>query len=204
VTPLSEFNSIQKGLHQRMLTRAFRLRSVAPAPILTPEVQPVAIVENLSVVGPYSDALIRRASAFGAVAAVAAQVSMVSLQNPPGSGTLAVVRAINASRRTAGAISLIGEVNFVTNAGGGIRIFTDSRVAAQGTPVCNIATGNTAGTFLQLGGGLLFQIPSLDNVAVAGDGFVLAPGSTFLFQSVQLNVDFDVAFLWDEFVIEEP
>lgn len=197
-------NQINRTEYQRQLARAFVLREGSPAPQLAPDIQPVVMVEDLSKPGPHSRETIRRCSTFTPVAAVAAQLSGVQLFNPVGSGILACLDWVVVSKRTAGAQPFIAnlENSQVGVAGSALlRQFWDTRLA--GRPRAEQSAYNNAASQVTGASGI-FMVPSADRVALDTTGIILSEGWGLVLESANLNVDFDVMWVWREFTNPEP
>lgn len=201
-------NLIQNPEISQKLQTLTGIRQRFMAPTMHHEVQPVIVLDDLSNQSPDQET-VRRCSMMGVAAAVAGQQSFVDLQNPAGSGVVAVVEQFYVVQAT-------GAGNFYdfgfrgpsdtaqgTLVGPGVVLnthFPDAQVPAFiliGRSACLVNQGAAAAAGpVPVAGRVMVSTPQL--CTAIPTSVVLTPGWLFRVASTNNAVDVTCTFFWTE------
>lgn len=126
---MAEHNLIQRADLQQRLTRGLEMHERAPAPVLSPDVQPVVLLADLSELVQFLDPAKFPGAGGMPQAAVVGERSIVALVNPVGSQMVVAVKRVFVSVATASQVQLArgGAGLIATLAFPGGAYFLDSR-----------------------------------------------------------------------------
>lgn len=184
---------------QQRLTRAFSITGGAPSPQITPEITPVLEMGNM----PVEDRWTARERLWAhtqPIAAAALTAASILLQNPAGSGILAVVRCLvcnnSAGPQAYSVNDVLASFGNLTNVVG---VFNplDTRIGVASTPTCIISWSNTvapANTF----GSEYFNLAVGQFPYVSPFDYVIAPGTGLVVNAQVVNQSSQLGFVWRE------
>lgn len=191
---MAQYNLIQRPDLNDRLVRALGIRERAPASVLSPEVMPVILLEDLTTSSPFERSLTRQAGGFINIGPVGGQYSHLALYNPAGSGTVARLDHVAAWTGATSSIYL-GAYPAAPPAGTGSRFFADPRFG--GSPTCQLRNGTT---------GVLSTLPQYAAGTIASTtvqfddlGMIVPPGFLVAVSVAAVNVQLSAAFQWVEF-----
>lgn len=192
------FNQIQRADLQQRLMRGLGIQERSPAPVLSPDVQAVVLLEDFTTQSPYVAPTGRHACAFGQVAAVAAQFTQFELINPTGTGVVGVGKKLifstNASALMAWGFRIDGAPDLVSST---TRQWTDQRLG--GFPTLTVKySARAAIEAFNLG---IARCSSVDALQIQLPDVVLEPGRVLRCQCLSLNVPLDFSIEWEEWII---
>lgn len=138
---MAQFNLIQRPDLNDRLVRALGIRERAPAPNLSPEVQAVILLEDLTTSSPFQRSLMRECAGIGTAGPVAGQYSAIVVSNPAGSGSVIRIDSITAWASAATRLQ-VGPWTQAIPAGSLSRYFLDPRF--DGVPTGALRNGTNA------------------------------------------------------------
>lgn len=189
------YNLIQRGELQQRLTRGLQINEKAPAQTLASDIQAVVLLEDLTKQTPFVQPLERRFFGGNQVPAVAAEFPAVVLQNPLGSGVVAVVQKLRwrGTSNPAG----VGRLPNALVAGlalSPLPVPADSRIGP--TSACQVLDGTNAALLAPT---YMFTMAVSNTVSAPADlpNIVVLPGESLVLEGLTVNTPFDG---WFEFV----
>lgn len=183
-------NLIQRADLNQRLTRALEIKGQkSPVLQLDNSVVAVVIAEDLTKQAEWTSPTERKLAAQDTIVGVAAQMGILAVTNPIGSGVIAVVERVCAAVNTAAQQVLFGLVDpLAVPANPAPLEFRDRR--NTGAPACRAFSG-TDGVMRIVVPYLQFQSSnSISTPWYETDGIVIRPGDTFGLQTVLVNVNF--------------
>lgn len=195
---MATFNQIQRPDLLQRLTKRLGLNERAPVSTLQPELQAVVLLEDLSTQSPFVQPTGRLASATGLATAVVGQFSQFELENPAGSGIVAVVRRIMFDVNPAGTL----DYGFRDPGGGNLvssttRAWWDQRLG--GLPTCVPRYGANAVNFVNPRLGWFAKQSGLETSIIPGLEIVVDQGRVFRASLRMTGVQLDFTVEWQEF-----
>jgi hypothetical protein len=194
---VADFNTIQRGELQQRLSRGLGINERAPAASLASDVQAVVLLEDLTKQTPFVSPVDRRFFGGSVAPPVAAEFSVIAIQNPTGSGVVAVIRKVR-FRGTANPITFGRLVNAVV---------TGTALAAAPVPA-DSRLGPTSALQARVGSNAIPLAPTpmfvlaMSNTVTAPEhepNVVILPGESWIMEGGTVNLPCDAFAEWVEF-----
>lgn len=193
---MPQYNLIQRPDLNDRLVRSLGIRERAPAPSLSPEVQAVILLEDLTTSSPFERSLMRECGGFITAGPVAGQYSGIAINNPAGSGC--VIRFDRAQVWAAAASRIdIGPWAQAVPAGTGSRYFMDPRFGGQ--PTGQLRNGTSIVTPVNPVTGW-YEVAANTPVDLDRLGIIIPPGYMAGISLATVNVMLSACLRWVEFI----
>jgi hypothetical protein len=186
-------NLIQNATIQRRLMDRLQIKERGPVPTVSPEVQPVIIVDDVRTPENADD--VRRCMSGLAPGAVAAQFSTAMIRNPIGSGVNLHFRWAVITNGAAASVDIQIGTRANTAVTPSTATYADRRVA--GTGRASVVTSNEVG-FPALNGLATTRLFDGTPARIDLDGVVIPPGTELVVVPFATNSAFNVSLMYDE------
>lgn len=194
---MAEYNLIQRGELQQRLVQGLVIKERSPAPTLSPDVQAVVLLEDLTRQTPFNQPINRRLFSNARVAPVAGLIPGHFISNPAGSGVIALVETVFAATTTDS--RRFGKLTGALPGPLGSIDWFDRR---NNPPLFAVGQGalfaraNSSFAATQIATPLYTTI----NMAQPYDvNMILLPGESFGVERETVNTQLDSTILWTEF-----